>query len=93
MKHDELDMERQCRALARTHGWVAWKNEKNGNKGIPDDSFLHPDGRFFLIEFKKDEKQRPRPEQALWLQRFPTTAFLIGSVKAFCELLSIPLTD
>lgn len=89
MKTDELQLERECRQLARANGWAAWKNEKNGNKGVPDDSFLNPDGRFFLIEFKKDEHQRPRPEQQLWLDRFPNNAFLVGSVKGFCALLGI----
>ena len=54
MKHIETEIERACRAYARERGWVCWKNEKNGNKGIPDDTFLSPDGmRFLLIEFKK----------------------------------------
>lgn len=89
MKNDELKLERECRALARANGFAAWKNEKNGNKGIPDDSFLHPDGRFFLVEFKRDEKQKARPEQALWLARFPKSAHLVGSVKEFCRVLGI----
>lgn len=89
MKHDELLLERECRALARRNGWVAWKNEKNGNKGIPDDSFLHKSGRFLLVEFKKDAKQRPRPEQQLWLDAFPNTAYLIGTKEDFCKLLGI----
>lgn len=89
MKHDELDIERVCRQHARAAGWVAWKNEKNGNKGIPDDSFLHPDGRFYLVEFKKDARQHARPEQELWLRRFPHVAHLISSVKEFDAILGI----
>lgn len=89
MRHDERDIETACRRIARAHGWVAWKNEKNGNKGIPDSSFLHPDGRFYLIEFKKDAQQHPRPEQATWLARFPATCHLISSVTDFCALLGI----
>lgn len=89
MKQEEKALEIECRAIARANGWAAWKNEKNGCKGIPDDSFLHPDGRFFLVEFKKDKKQRPRPEQITWLSRFPTIAHLIGSKEDFCRLLGI----
>lgn len=89
MKQDELHLERQCRSIARAHGWMAWKNERNGNKGIPDDSFLHPDGRFFLVEFKKNATAKPRQEQRLWLEKFPDTARLIYSVEQFCDLLQI----
>lgn len=87
MKHDELILEKICRNFARLHGFAAWKNEKNGNKGIPDSSFLHPDGRFFMVEFKKDDKQKPRPEQVLWLEKFPKTCFLISDFEAFEKLI------
>lgn len=90
MKHDELILEKQCRAIARANGWVCWKNENNGCKGIPDDSFLSPDGkRFLLIEFKKDDRQRLRPEQKVWLQRFPDVVHVVSDVKVFLELLRI----
>lgn len=89
MKHDEFALEKECLDIARRHGWVCWKNEKNGNKGIPDDSLLNPDGRFFLIEFKKDEHQRLRPEQVLWSRRFPNIVHRIDSKVAFCDLLGI----
>lgn len=89
MKHDELQLERQCRSHARACGWTCWKNEKNGCKGIPDDSFLSPDGsRFLLVEFKKDARQRLRPEQALWLKRYPNVAFRIDTFEAFEKLLN-----
>lgn len=89
MEHKERDLEQKCCALARKHGWAVWKNEKNGNKGIPDSSFLHPDGRFFLIEFKKDENQKPRYEQEIWLNRFPKNSALIGSFSQFCEFFGL----
>lgn len=89
MKHEELTFEKQCRAHARTHGWVACKLEKNGNKGIPDDLFISPTGRCVLVEFKKDTHQQPRPEQRLWLDRFPTLAYLVGSVQEFHDALGI----
>lgn len=87
MKQLELEFEKACRQYARARGWVAWKNEKNGNKGIPDDSFLHPDGRFLLVEFKKDTKQKPRPEQQIWLNRFKGIAHLVGSFDDFKKIL------
>lgn len=89
MKQDERLLEMECRRLARAGGWVAWKNEKNGNTGIPDSSFLHPDGRFFLVEFKKDAHQHPRPEQKLWLDRFPKSARLISNKEDFIKLLGL----
>lgn len=88
MKHIETEIERECRAYARERGWVCWKNEKNGNKGIPDDTFLSPDGtRFFLIEFKKDEKAYIRPEQLTWKNRYPNVVFFVSSLNQFKKIL------
>lgn len=89
MKHEELDFEKECRAIARRAGWIACKLEKNGNKGIPDDLFISPTGQCLLIEFKKDEHQRPRPEQKMWLERYPQLAHLVGSIQQFRELLKL----
>lgn len=89
MEHKEFAFEKECRKLAREAGWLALKLEKNGHKGVPDDLFISPQGRCVLIEFKKDERQRPRPEQQMWLQRFPGIAFLIGSREAFVKALEI----
>lgn len=89
MKQIELELEKRCRAQARRYGWVCCKLEKNGCKGIPDDLFISPDERFVLVEFKKDEKQKPRPEQAIWLRRFSKSAHLIGSYSEFCKVLGI----
>lgn len=88
MEQAEKIIECQCREWARQQGWVAWKNEKNGCKGIPDDSFLSPDGsRFILVEFKKDPKQRLREEQKVWLARFPEVVFVVSSLAQFKEIL------
>ena len=88
MKKIELNLERQCRAYAREQGWACWKNENNGNKGIPDDSFLSPDGRrFLLVEFKASETSRIRPEQTTWRERFPTVVHIISDFPAFQRLL------
>lgn len=89
MKTEELELERKCRAYARARGWVCCKLEKNGHKGIPDDLFISPEQTCFLIEFKKDPKQKPRPEQAVWLARFPKIAHLVGSFEDFCDVLNL----
>ena len=44
-----------------------------------------------LVEFKKDEKQKPRPEQALWLAKFPNIAHLVGTFEDFCRVLNLPV--
>ena len=88
MKHIETEIERACRAYARELGWVCWKNEKNGNKGIPDDTFLSPDGmRFLLVEFKKDERAYIRPEQLTWKNRYPNVVFFVSSLEQFKKIL------
>lgn len=84
----EEKIERECCRIARQAGWVAVKMEKDGHKGIPDRLFLHPSGVFFMVEFKKDTKQKPRPEQMIWLERFRGHAQMIGSVPDFQRLLS-----
>lgn len=89
MKTDELELERRCRAEARRRGWAALKLEKNGNKGCPDDIFIHPDGHVMLIEFKKDGRQKLRPEQEVWLARFSKIAAVCYDFGAFCEMLKL----
>ena len=70
MKKDELTLERQCREWARLNGWAAFKIENNGNKGIPDDGFLHPSGVFLMVEFKASATDKVRPEQKMWAAKF-----------------------
>ena len=83
MESKELTLERRCREHARRAGWIACKLEKNGHKGIPDDLFISPEQTCFLIEFKKDTKQKPRTEQAVWLARFSKIAHLVGTFDEF----------
>lgn len=87
MQQKEREIEKECAKIARKRGWVAWKNEKNGNKGIPDHSFLHPDGTFFMVEFKKDDKQQLRSEQKIWLERFNKSIFVCSSVDDFLQII------
>lgn len=84
MEHAERDFEKRCIAMARKEGWSCWKNEKNGNKGIPDFSLLHPDGRFLLVEFKRpDGGGRLSPMQQVWIDRFPDVVKVIDSLEDF----------
>ena len=87
MKKEELELERKCRAYARARGWVCCKLEKNGNKGVPDDLLISPNQNCILIEFKKDEKQKARPEQEVWLNRFSKISYLIGTFERFEEVI------
>ena len=90
MIRKEYEIESECKRIARARGWVIWKNVPDGCKGIPDDLFISPDQVAHLVEFKKDERQKPRPEQALWLARFSKIAHLVGSFDEFCRVLKIP---
>ena len=87
MKHDEQDLERQCCALAREQGWAAWKNEANGNKGIPDASFLHPSGVFFMVEFKNGKISRISREQQIWAQKFARSVFFCHNLEEFLRVI------
>lgn len=90
MRHEERDLEKQCVQLARRHGWDAWKNENNGNKGIPDYSFLK-DGRFVMVEFKRSATAHVRPEQLTWQARHPETVFFCHDIETFTKILECSL--
>lgn len=88
MNAPERDFERRCIAEARRQGWACWKNEGNGNKGIPDYSLLNPDGRFLLVEFKRpDGKGRVSKEQETWRRRFPEVVHVIDSYEGFLQAI------
>ncbi len=87
MKQEERNLERKCIAYARQHGWDCWKNEKNGNTGIPDYSLLSPDGRFVMVEFKRDAKAHVRPEQRIWAQRHPDVVFFCHDFESFTKII------
>lgn len=87
MKHEERKIEKRCAAYARAHGWDCWKNENNGNKGIPDYSFLSASGRFLMVEFKRNEKAHVRPEQLTWQAKHPEIIFLIHDFETFKKIL------
>lgn len=89
MQKIELELERRCRAYARRQGWACWKNEKNGCKGIPDDSFLSPDGtRFIMVEFKSSPTAKVRPEQIVWQNKYPNVVFFVSDYDFFLKILS-----
>ena len=87
MKKIEKELEEKCINFARSHGWDCWKNENNGNKGIPDHSLLHPDGRFLLVEFKASEDSLVRYEQMIWMHRHPYTVRIVWDFKYFCSII------
>lgn len=87
MTRKEYELEKRCKDYARRQGWVIWKNVPDGCKGVPDTSLLSPDGRFIMVEFKRDEKAHIRPEQIVWQKRFPDKVFIISSVQEFENLL------
>lgn len=91
MKHEELTLELACRQIARQAGWAAFKNEKNGNKGVPDDTFVHPSGAVFFVEFKT-LKGRISKEQRWWLEHF-NHVYVVRDVETFKSLLTAYGTD
>lgn len=83
----EKNIERACIAYARRRGWDCWKNENNGNKGIPDYSLLSPEGRFLMVEFKRSATANVRPEQKRWASRHPETVFFCHDIETFTKIL------
>ena len=83
----ERSIERACIAYARRRGWDCWKNENNGNKGIPDYSLLSPSGRFVMVEFKRSASAHIRPEQRVWAARHPDVVFFCHDLETFIKIL------
>ena len=88
MRQEEKRIEQECVKIARRSGWDAWKNEKNGNVGIPDFSFLRG-GVFFFVEFKKSNKAHISKEQKFWQNKHPEFVFFCSSVSSFLQLLKM----
>lgn len=88
MEFKEKQLEEQCVRWARANGWDCWKNERNGNTGIPDHSFLKG-GRFVMVEFKRDAKAHIRPEQLTWQRRHPAVVFFCHDFETFTKILGI----
>ena len=94
MKHIEFELENQCRLYARARGWLAWKNENNGNKGIPDDSFLHPErGVFLFVEFKKNATAKLRSEQKTWRDRCGAYFVRVDNFETFKKMIDDATTN
>ena len=88
MKQIEKKLEDECVEWARAHGWDCWKNENNGNTGIPDRSFLKG-GRFLMVEFKASATARIRPEQIRWQERHIDVVFFVHDFETFTKILSL----
>lgn len=87
MKHEEREIEKACIAYARRRGWDCWKNENNGNKGIPDYSLLSPAGRFVMVEFKRNATAHIRPEQKTWAAKHPDIVFFCHDLETFTKII------
>lgn len=87
MKHAEREIERACIAYARRRGWDCWKNENNGNKGIPDYSLLSREGRFVMVEFKRSATAHIRPDQKTWAAKHPGIVFFCHSLEDFTNIV------
>lgn len=57
--------------------------EKNGCTGIPDDLFISPRGRVWLVEFKKGSTEKLRHEQGVWFARFPMLCLRADDIDEF----------
>ena len=88
MTHKEYELEKRCKYYARRQGWVICKNVPDGCKGVPDTSLLSPDGRFIMVEFKRDAHAKIRPEQVFWKNKFPNKIFFVSSYDDFTALIS-----
>ena len=88
MTHKEYELEKRCKDYARRKGWVIWKNVPDGCKGVPDTSLLSPDGRFIMVEFKRDAHAKIRPEQVFWQNKFHDKIYFISSYDDFTALIS-----
>ena len=88
MNRQEYELEKRCKDYARRQGWVIWKNVPDGCKGVPDTSLLSPDGRFIMVEFKRDAHAKIRPEQVFWQNKFPDKIYFISSYDDFTALIS-----
>ncbi len=86
MKQEERNLERRCIDYARRNGWYCWKNENNGNTGIPDHSLLNG-GRFIMVEFKRSATAHIRPEQIRWQERHPDVVFFCHDFETFTKIL------
>lgn len=87
MRQDEKAIEKDCIREARRRGWDCWKNENNGNKGIPDYSLLSPQGRFVMVEFKRSATAHVRPEQKRWAAKHPDIVFFCHNFETFVKIL------
>lgn len=88
MEKKEYRLELECREIARAAGCIMLKLENNGHKGVPDDLLVFPDGTCKLIELKKGSKEKLRPEQKVWFERFPTLCIRIDNINAFKNLIN-----
>ena len=83
---NEKELEKKCINYARSEGFVCWKNENNGNCGIPDFSILL-NNRVFLIEFKNGNRGVLSGSQKEWKNRFSSIVAIIDNYIDFQTLI------
>ena len=72
MMSEKKNVEEPCCKLAEQYGYQHFKFDRpGGKKGWPDRAFWGPEGRQFLVEFKRPGKQLSR------LQRYWGSKFLM----------------
>ena len=53
MMQTEKQIERECKKLAESQGWMSMKLTSPNLAGVPDRMFISPKGRVEFVEFKK----------------------------------------
>lgn len=85
-KYLEKNLENECLDFAREQGFTCWKNESNGNVGIPDISLLFSE-KIYLIELKRKDFGRLSVYQKFWMDKFPSIVFIINDLDNFKRLV------
>jgi hypothetical protein len=90
----EKDIEKRCVEYAESLGWLHIKLDK-AKRDWPDQQFFGPQGRCFLVEFKRPgEKARPAQKRNHEkLENLGHQVTLIDSFETFIETFNTVLTD
>ena len=62
---------------------------KGLRKGFPDLMILCPDGRAAFVELKASAKDKPGPEQDIWLKRLQAMGFVAFVCTSVDELMGV----
>lgn len=84
----ERSVEKPCKTLAESHGWLVRKHRTPGHNGAPDDWFAK-NGRIFFVEFKAPDKE-PRLDQIIQhnaMRAAGLTVYVIDNKEDFNRIL------